>query len=256
MGLLHRLIPSSRNRIVSIVAILALGAVIDSRLPNGIFDRKNITNSAAGVGSTSLSDESALCVQTLFDFSSTMADNQEHFNYVALNTVNMNIPSCEKPAVNSEEALMAAHEECVTAILHDLDSKAREMGRLREQVFEQSPPICASNLPPNPMPPNEPYYQFPSDEKIDNTDFMMLEENLRRSHEQFLILTDAYYECIGEIARSVLQSTRKQGSPETHGGNNCKQAETATTIFNEHFGAVRGFINSLHDKSVPEPDTS
>ncbi len=70
MGLLIRLIFSSRNRIISIVALVALGAIIDSRLPNGILDRKSASNAE----STIVVEESADCINSLRDFASTMGN--------------------------------------------------------------------------------------------------------------------------------------------------------------------------------------
>jgi len=261
MGWLLRSIFTSKSWWGRIVAIVALAAIVDNRLPDGIFDRKNIASSTEDVASSSMSDESALCIQTLFDFTSTMIDNQNKYIDIAVNSQEgtedtLSQPICEPPTGTTQEEYTAAFEDCMTALADNVDSRAQEMRRLREQALVQSPPVCAVNLATDPMTPNEPHYEFPDGKKVDNRAFVRFEVDLRKSHEQFLKMTDATYECFGEIERSTVQATLGDDEIfDTTDGPYCHRSETAIAIFNEHYAAVRDFIIPFLDESVPELDT-
>ena len=246
MGLLIRLIFSSRNRIISIVALVALGAIIDSRLPNGILDRK----SASNVESSIVMEESALCIQTLYDFSITMLD----YTKALIDDPNLTVtsavwdsPACTAPADAKLEDVEDFLAKCFGTMADGFNAAARSMRHLREQALVQSPPVCASDLPPFPV---VNYSKFKNGENADNTDYVIFEEDLRRTHEQFLNYTDMTIECLGEMEREILQIRLTSmdefiNSDDSWGGEKCKQEESARIIYNEQWEAVREFMMSL-----------
>ena len=138
--------------------------MIDNRLPDGIFDRHKATN------------EMNACLEySLMGYLDAMIDVSDIWDSALMETIDAGqLTPNETAEIYRDHALL--------------------MQSAQAALLQIEPPTCLSSI-------SDKYLNDQGFETITNSDFVVLQEDLRRWHEAAQEMTDAGYECIAGMER-------------------------------------------------------
>lgn len=212
MGQVLRSIFTSKSWWGSIFALSALIAIVDNRMPNGIFDRNKWDN------------DNTACIDQAFDDISSIQDI--HLEWRAA------VPTLV-------ESIGEMSPEEGADFFHRGGEKVQSY---RAHLLQVSPPTCLSNITDRSL--ND--WGF---ETVTNSDLAVFQEDVHRLHGAALVLMDTSSECLTGLERMYTDPASHSfvsGSMVLDAVNTlCDPVITAGNIFDTYFNKVVDFLTKF-----------
>jgi hypothetical protein len=193
---------------------------------------------------------SRACIESLTLFSNMMVDNTKNIHNIfpemttdiaAYKPYMDMIDAADSSTTEAEyKKLVEGFPEYREGIASIFASGANKIRRVRRQVLLESPPVCASDLPPFPLYDNL---------EITNEDFIKFENDLQSMYEEWFNVVDATYGCYAETERVILASATIDewfNENDVDVMETCRQVmEPAYKIYNEKVDPVYRFVDKI-----------